>query len=626
MGWKDAPLVTEGWKDAPLVNPPPLDSVGIESIPSLEQEEPLTDRGEWGKRGITKYTGELVGEAKEAGLDLLALTEVAGTIGTGAVSSITAAAFGATAMLFGRDPAQTASDVEHYSQLGTYMPKGERGQELLEDIAEPLMKLEEGASDLSWWLADGNPAAATAIKTTLLGAAELALPSKGAIKGMKVGRELRQRAAEMEKLADELGVDISQSGLAASVVALAKRMTPEQRATHMPYLRDQLKAASEKAIARKDALYAEADAAKTYVNTRSVDALVKGIRGDLAKRFDLDEMPRVQRVLKKLHFDTGPKPSVLLESLGVPEKLPPVVVDLRKFENVRKKINNDISDALVRKPSEAKALIEIKKRMGEFLDNELYEATIDAGKSAISGDMTGIQAYKAARAAAADWYKRFDTDKVIVQFINKDATAETMAQWLLGSSATGVAAKREAGAIIGRMKDILGESHPAIRGIRADYLYEVASPLLHPDGPNFNTFVRNYELMVDRNPSLVKALDLKRGDFKELHNLARLQKTLPLDKATARDVIKRITTITSRLAVGHEIAKAGVKVNLFRDALNLTLQLDRITQKQMFYELAGMKYGDVLLPKKGPLAGQFIAGAALTEIADAQEQLGPSQE
>ena len=145
--------------------------------------------------------------------------------------------------------------------------------------------------------------------------------------------------------------------------------------------------------------------------------------------------------------------------------------------------------------------------------------------------------------------------------------------------------------------------------------------MLHPDGPNFKTFVRNYELMVERNPTLVKALDLNAGDFKELHDLARLQKRLPQNEAGIRDIMKRVTTITSRLAVGHEIAKAGVKVNLFRDALNMTLQLDRISQKAMFYELAGLKYGDVMLPQGRPLAAQFIAGAALTEIADAKEQL-----
>jgi len=258
--------------------------------------------------------------------------------------------------------------------------------------------------------------------------------------------------------------------------------------------------------------------------------------------------------------------------------------------------------------------------MGKWLDSEFDQLAMNQG-SAISGETAGVTAWKRARSASRDWHKRFQEDKIIAKMIANESTPEEMSRWLMGASVMG--ARREAGVTIQRMKNILGDNHPAIRGIRADYLFEVAAPLLHPDGPNFKTFVRNYELMIERNPTLVRALDLNVGDFKELHDLARLQKSLPYNEVKLREIMKQVTQITARLAVGHEIAKAGVKVNLFRDALNYTLGLDRISQKQMLYELAGLKYGDVMLPRKGPLAAQFIAGAALTEINDAQEQIRP---
>ena len=580
------------------------EDAGVKSMPSLEQEEPLTDRDEWGASGITKYTGELVDEVGETGLDLVALIDVGMTIVSGAASSITVAAAGAVAMLFGRDPEQTAQEVEHYSQVGTWLPKGERGRELLEDAAEPLIKLEEFVSDLSAWLAGDNPASATATKTSLLGVIELALPFKGSKGGLKVGRELRKRATEMEKLADDLGVDISQSGLAASIVALAKRMTPAQRAEHMPYLREQLKAASEKAIARKDQLYKEARASRSFVDSASASELSASIRKDLEFEGYVLSDKKMKNISARLDELANMKP----DETGTR-------VNLKEYDDVRKKTNTMRQK---NNTAENRALNIMNKRMGEFLDAEFDKIALNQG-SALSGETAGVAAWKAARSASRDWHKRFNTDRVIKNFINKDATAETMVRWLLGASAMG--ANREAGAIISRMKDVLGETHPAIHGIRTDFLFEVVSPLLHPDGPNFNQFIRNYELMIERNPTLVKELNLNMGDFKELHDLSRLQKTLPHNEAGLRDIAKRITTITSRLSVGHGIAKAGVKVNLMRDALNMTLQLDRITQKQMFYELAGMKYGDILLPSKSALAGQFIASAALTEIADAQEQL-----
>ena len=459
-------------------SPPPPEDAGVESMPSLEQEEPFTDMSEWGDRGITKYTGELVGEVKEAGLDFLALADVATTIGTGAASSITVAAAGAAAMLFGRDPEQTAREVEHYSQVGTWIPKGERGRELLEDIAEPLMKLEEAASDFSAWLAGDNPAAATATKTALLGVVELALPYKGSKRGLKVGQELRKRAADMETLAADLGVDISQSGLAASVVALAKRMTPAQRAEHMPYLREQLKAASEKALARKDQLYEEARASQSFVDRASAAELSASIKKDLEFEGYVLSDKKMKNISDRLDELANMKP----DETGTR-------VNLKEYDDVRKRINTMRQK---NNTAENRALNIMNKRMGEWLDAEFDKIALNQG-SALSGEAAGVAAWKAARGAARDWHKRFNTDRVIKNFINKDATAETMARWLLGASAMG--ANREAGAIIGRMKEVLGDNHPAIQGVRTDFLFEVVSPLLHPDGPNFNQFIRNYELI-----------------------------------------------------------------------------------------------------------------------------------
>jgi hypothetical protein len=608
MGWQDAPLVEKPkWQSAPLVGSEPEETDSdIFSMPALDDTTAYQPLDEIGKNTISDDMGEIVSDIKEVGSDLLALGEVGLTIGTGAVSSITVAAFGAAAMLFGRDPELVTREVEHYSQKGTILPWTDKAQELLEDIAAPLMEIEEGASDLSWALADENPWAATMIKTSLLGIAELALPSKGSLNAMKTGRLLRKHAADMKKLADDLGVDMSQSGLATSIVELAHKMTPAQRAEHMPYLREQLQQASNLAKRNRDALYQQARETRTFLDKESSGEFAQRMRNDLADRgFDIDDMPKVQKRLKEL--DDMP-----VDETGTR-------VNLREWDNVRKRTNKNRSSD----PSENLALNKINREMGKFLDAEFDRLALNQG-SAISGETSGVTAWKQARGASRYWHEHFNEDKVIANFISKDATPETLTQWLMGATVMG--ARREAGATIGRMKQVLGKNHEAIRGIRQDFLYEVAAPLLHPDGPNFKTFVRNYELMIERNPTLVKALDLNMGDFKELHDLARLQKRLPPSEVQIRDVIREANQIIARLAVGHEIAKAGLKVNLTRDVLHLFTGVNRVTQKQMFYELAGLKYGDIMLPRGRPLAAEFIAGAALTEISDAQEIIDPLQE
>jgi hypothetical protein len=467
-------------------------------------------------------------------------------------------------------------------------------------MAVPLMEIEEKTSDIAWSMSGENPYAATMIKTGLLGAAELILPSKGSINALKSGNKMRARAKEMKELANDLGVTVDQSNLASSIVELAHKMTPEERAQHMPYLKEQMEIASAGAKARRDAAYSDARNSRTFVDAESASELSGILAAQLDGRgFDIADMPKVQKRLEELA-------TMQVDETGTR-------INLSEWDKIRKRVNKNRSQDR----SENLALDMINRQMGEFLDVEFDRLALNQG-SAISGDIAGVAEWKKARAASREWHRQFNTDKTIVRLLNQDATAETYRAWIMGASSMN--AKTEAAATINRMKEVLGDNHSAIQGIRADFLYEVAAPLLLPDGPNFNTFVRNYELMIEKNPSLVKSLNLNMGDFKELHDLSRLQRTLPFDEVKMRDVVRSATTILSRMTVGHGIAKAGVKVNLMRDALNMVARVDRVSQKQMFYELAGIKYGDILLPRKGPLAAQFIAGAALTEIDDAQQK------
>ena len=585
----------------------------LDSMPSLEPDviakPPQDGFANPSGNPLASIADSVLNFGIDAAKDVYSVGQVGVTLATGAVSGISVAAFGAAALLFGQDPQKVRDNVAFFTEKGTIMPWTERGLELLETLAPPLMALEEGVTDLSWFLALENPAAATLLKTQLLGGLELVLPFKSSKEALVNMAKLRRHRKKMEKLADDLGIDMSQSGLSESIIELANRMTPAQRAEHMPYLREQLQLASEKSLAIKTKFYEDAFATRTYVNSRSINQLAVGIRNELNKRFDLDEMPRVQKVFDKLAKLT----EAPMEGLSAPSK-----INLRKFEDVRVKINAQIKDA--KGTSEATALIKMKKEMDNFLENELNELRVEAGKSAISGDKAGVQAYRDARTATKEWHDNFNTDQAIVNFINKEKSAETMLSWIIGGTSNGVRASREAGMVVARMKKVLGDDHPAIQGIRTDFLYEVVSPLLHPDGPNFNQFVKNYELMIEANPTLVKQLNLDAGDFKELHDLSRLQKTLPPTSAEKKELLRRATTIIARLTVGHGIAKAGVKVGLFRDILNVIAGTDRVSQKAMFYELAGLKYGEIMLPRAHPLAAEFIAGAAITTIANTQEQ------
>ena len=166
------------------------------------------------------------------------------------------------------------------------------------------------------------------------------------------------------------------------------------------------------------------------------------------------------------------------------------------------------------------------------------------------------------------------------------------------------------------MKEILGDNHPAIEGIRQDFLFEIAEPLLKAE-PNFAQFTRNYDATIRRNPALVKELGLNQGDLSQLYHFAEVQKRLPKNQRLMS--LKDITKGLSQFFVGHKIAKAALRVNISRNIANLFVGADRVGQKQILMELVGAKYGEPAIPKGGPLAAQFIAGAALTSIPNSQE-------
>lgn len=551
------------------------------------------------------FAGDIVSFASDAGKDLFGLGELLQTVVTGGGSEILAGASNAMLMMFGRSGEKAGESIDFLTEKFTVLPKTKRGKAALEAVTVPLVALEEAADDISWRLSMGNPTAATTIKTSLLGAAELALPSKGVGTRATVLNQVRKNKNKVKKLADDLGIDLhvqnldtGNPGMMAGIIQLVEKMTPEQRAANMPFLQESIRAAEANFKARKNAAFENAKRTKTYVETRAIKDVSAEVRRNLVDdAFDVSDMPQLQKSLAELdNFGST--------DLG----LNPRAVNFRELELIRRRTGRRAKDAFRSgRDSEGAALVRTKKEIDGFIDNEFNKIAIEQGQSALTGDVAGVKAWKEARALNTEWHKRFNDDKFISQLIAEDATPETFRQWLMGASTMG--ANREAASVIQRLRKVLGDEHPAVEGIRQDFLFEVAEPILK-DTPNFNQFVRNYDVMVRRNPSLVKELGLRSKDLELLFSLAKVQAKLP---AAMRPF--HITDVTKAMAqffVGHKIAKAALRVNVARGLANYFLGVDQIPPKQVVAELAGAMFGEPAIPAASPIAAEFIAGAALT--------------
>ncbi len=574
---------------------PTLDD--LPEIPDFESPQPDS----LPQQSISKDIQEIKTDFADMSKDLFAIGEVATTIATAGATEITAGFYAAlNTVLGGQSIDDAASDIRAAGEAFTFQPRSDRGKMLLEQIAPPLLKLEGAVDDFSEKTSFGNPVAATLTKTVLLGGLEFLGPAKGAVRARNVSRSISRATKDVKVAANDLGIRTDLNNMGADIVEAANRIAPEERALNAPALQQAMREANITARDRKNLLFEDAKRTRAFVETRAVRDLADDLQASLAQDFDLGS-PRMTEVVRALD-DLRSKD--LNFSVGGP-----IATKLNDLMNARKRINTRFSKSPDAASSNL-ALTQIKRGIDDFLNNEFDIAAIDQGKSALSGETAAVKAWKKAIDANTQWKRNFSDDKAIANLIKDEATPNQIRQWVVGASVMG--GRKQAVLTIQRMKQVLGDNHPAIRGIRFDQLFELAAPLLK-EQPNFVQFVRNYESALRLNAPLMRELNLTTGNMRELVDFAKVQTRLPPTRAVFSS---DFPTMLARVFVGHDIAKAGLKVNIFRDIARRVpfLDVNTIGKKQILAELARVKIGEPAIPKNGTLAAQFITGAALTSI------------
>lgn len=560
-----------------------------------------------------------------------AIPDLAVNFTTSAVGEVLGGWSGILSLALTGDPDYAAERAQAISDFVTVGPFTEGGKEAIQEVAPLLAVADEAITDTAEQLSispnpfgyfadpEIQPAVAATIKAAMLGGLELFPSGKPASAASRASRNLLAKKEATMAFAEEQGIRLSLEHFGDDLIEATKRQASDQRAINAPLVAEALKQQRDIDKSNLNAAYERARQSQTFIETRSVRDMANQTRQDLIDRgFDL-EMEGMTRVTKTLddlssaNFGFAPGQNL--------------ATNLNNLEMVLQRINKRMgNDRQVNA-----ALNTIKRNINNFLDAEFNRAAIQAGQimgpppagrtqSALSGDLSGIQAWRDAKLANVKYRERFSADKVIAQLISQDATPETLRQWLMGASAMN--ARREAGATVNRLKEILGDDHPSIKGIRQDFLFELAKPLFKPgelpNQRNIQQFINNYEVMVRQNPTLVDALDLNKGDLKSLLDLAHVHQKLPPGGPifdNVRDMIRNF----SRISVGHGIAKGQVRIQLMSRILNHMAGVDAVSPKQIMMEATGALYGQPAIPKKSALAVPFIAGASIGELIEDQD-------
>lgn len=545
---------------------------------------------------------------EEVGSNLVAEADIGMTLLTGAVAEPVSGIAGllGLGMSFG-DPDVAADWVEGVSEFLTWSPKSDKAKAALGAVGEKLMVVEEVVDDIAVKASGGNPFAATAIKTAIIGSLDIIAGGKGFLRKVKIDKGLRRA----QQMADDLGINTEPTAIKTSLVNKIKEMTPEEFASNQPGLRQEMLAAER---AQKTAVTQKFEEAKTvdaYVKADSIEEFGAGLREHLIDEgFDLDDLKKVNDTIEDLvnirtrkpgrgprdnvgEFGSGAAPKQLIEGKVVD-------VQLNDLQLIRKRINRRHSRAQDAGESNA-ALSLTKNKLDEFLQNQF-----DA--DAIRGDKAGVTRWKEANDAFTDYKKNFSEDRFIKKMIEEDAMPEQYRRWFVGANAMG--ASPQVGSTLKRLKKILGDDSPQIDAIRADLLHDVARPIFegiggNPARPDFQGFIKNYDRMIGKNPSMVKALDLDMADMKGLRDLAKAELAVRGRRVMNLD----LSTGIARFVFGHKIARAAMRVTMARGLIDMMFQTGKTGRRSILAHAIGQP--DILrtplIPRSGAFAGGVIA-------------------
>jgi hypothetical protein len=626
-----------------------------------ETENPDNFFVQMGQEGKSILPSRFGGESMDAGElantalhTAVGVADLAAVMATGAFAQV-ASGFGgllygaSTAWKggdFGQSAAVAAERQQAWADALTFMPKSDLGKLTLAAIAEPMEDIDVWAMDIGEWVGMGNPMVSTAVYTAINGLAEV-VPASKLGKALPKAR-IRQQRREMREQAKSMGIVPKQKTLSASVVKVANDMGSDERAQNAPMLAKALRDARQKS--REDAVAAGQQAKKLddTVNAKDVESMGRELENFLLnEKMDLANMPAVSAAIDSLkNFNkTSPlrgdrkKQGVDVEGaeasgLILPDnmkrkvaaennELPGHHVELDEIWTIRNRLEKGrpnpnktrgMPDTLNENIAANGVVMHIDRMLDKHFIDDMVEGTTPEA----------LNAWRKQDKWRKQHNKRFRDDQILRKIMEPDVTPTTIRKLVMGVSDLG--SKTEAGTIIKKIKNILGDDHPAVKGIQSDYLFEITAPLTKSltDGqqPNFQKFITKWEDALHKNKPLVDALDIDIAKMNALKDWAIVAKKV--HHTTNPIGIQAIATALARLWAGHSIAKQGMKVSILGGVLGKLMGRDLVSSKKIINEAIGAQHGSKAMDHDPKRLARFARDALITDVTDTNEYVKES--
>lgn len=579
-----------------------------------------------------------------------AAAETMATLGSGALAEpgagLAGLGVGALALMRGEeDPlGKAVQTIEQMQETGTYVPRTEAGQAAVQGIGEVMQPVGEAvesagaavtratpsdrAADVAHFLETYGPARITntvleayglpplseMVRQNLapaLGAATrtaLEVGGPGALNVTRVARRQAGRRADIEAAeADIASLDVDPrqpiEDVREAVVRRAEEIAPGVRGaafTPEGELAQRIGQAREGVQSGVNALY---DAAR---NSNLEIQPSKVLMDDINQRLSVfgrnlqgTEMASVRNVLEDLQDVMQRRPSSPI-ILPFQAQQPLANIPLSEIDDIWKQINA-VNPG---RGPQGRAFQEIKSSIESFLEN-----SFNAGM--ISGDRAAIDLWREARGANRVLKESFDRDRVISALAENGATPETIRNWAFGARQAGFGP--EAGAVVRRIKEIVGPDSEAMRALQADAALNIVSPLLEST-PNFQGFVRNYDRLVKGNQTALNQI-FDQATRDDLYRLRRVAEGA--DRTQATKILEfDIPRFLSIRVLGSSLAKQAEKVRIGRALLSRLREAEgESRRRELVMNILGYDPGRPMFTE-GQVPRSMAGSAALIEMGE----------
>ena len=579
-------------------------------------------------------------QGSSVGEKIVGAANVAGTVLTGAIATPLSGLNGLLTLAAGGGLDKAVRNQEALAEAMTLAPHTEVAEEILQTVAEPLMYLDTQVKDFSHWASGGSPMAATAIYTGIMGTADIAgikgarslrgapdvtirkgLPGeRQSLRNVPLLRSVDNAQSRVARVAKDLGVQLKQNDMAASVVRSAKESVPSERGASAVGYQTALKEAKAASEAQTAAKVARATERNAELRTSEIKQFSKNAMESLIDEgYDVQNMSHITNrlqelaTIEKVSPITGKRAGVIDPEASSLIELPPTVIrdiavqarqrtaSLNEMQRIRdrasasmeglQRASNVATERLPPSMRQQDALRFFQRKMDDFLDQQFTQ-------DMVSGDPSAVLAWKQANAATRAHNARWNADKQIVKLMEMEASPTQISQFLIGSSSAG--AKAPMLGTVRRMKELLGKDHPAMGAVATDFLHELMTPLLR-EPPNFTQFLRNHAETVRKHSPLMRELGLDNKRVKDLVAFAKVANSLG-ENTILSSFLSQLPATGARLWVGHGIAKAQVKVNLMTNVIKQAIGMDKVSRKEIIARALNVME-DTPVFKPGQVAG-----------------------